>query len=165
MSSAKGERVVAALEAGKGLLVLLVGFGLLAFVDEDTQTLAEELVRTLHLNPAKHLPRIFLEAAERAADVRLWVIAAFALGYAGLRLAEAYGLWFERRWAEWFAVASGSLYIPLEIYALWERVSWVRVCTLLGNVAIVAYIGSTLWRRRNGRAPPTPDKSELPANR
>jgi uncharacterized membrane protein (DUF2068 family) len=165
MPSAKGERVVAVFEAGKGLLVLLVGFGLLAFVDADTQTLAEELVQTLHLNPAHHLPRIFLEAAERAADVRLWVLAAFALGYAGLRLAEAYGLWFGKRWAEWFAVASGSLYIPLEIYALWQHASWVRVATLLGNVAIVAYIGLTLWRRRNGRVPLTPDESELPANR
>jgi uncharacterized membrane protein (DUF2068 family) len=133
-------------------------------IDEDTQTLAEELVRTLHLNPAKHLPRIFLDVAERAADTRLWVLAAFALGYAGLRLAEAYGLWFGRRWAEWFAIASGSLYIPLEIYALWERVSWVRVAALTANVAIVAYIGFTLRRRPKGREPPTPD-IELPRSR
>lgn len=165
MPSAKGERVVAALEAGKGLLVLLLGFGLLAFVDEGTQTLAEELVRTLHLNPARHLPRIFLEAAERAADVRLWVLAAFALAYAGLRLAEAYGLWLGRRWAEWFAVASGGLYIPLEIYSLLQRMSWVRVATLMANAAIVTYIGLALWRRRNSREPPTRGESGLPTDR
>jgi uncharacterized membrane protein (DUF2068 family) len=165
MPAAKGERIVAAFEAGKGILVLLVGFGLLAFVDEDIQTLAEELVRTLHLNPAKHLPRVFLEAAERAADTQLWMLAAFALGYATLRLAEAYGLWFGKRWAEWIAVASGSLYIPLEIYALTHRVSWLRVGTLIANVAIVAYIGFTLWRRSTSPELPPPDISELPTRR
>ncbi len=155
--------MVAALEAGKGLLVLLVGFGLLAFVDEDTQALAEELVRTLHLNPARHLPRVFLDAVERAADMRLWMLAALAFGYATLRLAEAYGLWFGKRWAEWVAVVSGSLYIPLEIYALSQRVSWLRAGTLLANVAIVVCIGVTLWRRRSGLEPRPPGTSELPS--
>ena len=165
MASANGERVVAVFEAAKGVLVLLVGFGLLAVVDQDIQSVAEELVRTLHLNPAKHLPRIFLKAAEGVADTRLWMLAAFAMGYAVLRLAEAFGLWFGRRWAEWVAVASGSLYIPLEIYALSQRATWVRVGTLVANVAIVAYIGFTLWRRRNGRELPAPGKSEVPTGR
>jgi uncharacterized membrane protein (DUF2068 family) len=165
MATAKGERVVAAFEGAKGILVLLVGFGLLAFVDADTQELAEELVRTLHLNPAKHLPRVFLEAAERTADIRLWVLAAFALSYATLRLAEAYGLWFGKRWAEWVAVLSGSLYVPLEIYALSHRVSWPRVLTLIANVAIVVYIASALWRRRSGPEPGHADTSQLPTRR
>jgi len=160
MTADKGERVVAAFEAAKGTLVLLVGFGLLAFVDEDTQRLAEELVRTLHLNPAKHLPRIFLDAAERVADVRLWTLAAFAFAYSVLRLAEAYGLWFGKRWAEWFAVGSGALYIPFEAFALWERATWVRGATLTANIAIVAYVGLTLWRRQQGRGPPAPGKPE-----
>ena len=165
MASAKGERLVAVFEAAKGVLVLLVGFGLLTVVDQDVQTVAEELVRTLHLNPARHLPRIFLEAAERAGDTRLWLLAAFALAYAFLRLAESYGLWYGRRWAEWVAVASGSLYIPLEIYAIWHRPSWVKVSTLVVNIAIVAYIGLTLWRRRHGRVPPEGDETEIPASR
>ena len=150
MALANGERVVAVFEATKGVLVLLVGFGLLSVVDQDVQTVAEELVRTLHLNPAKHLPRIFLDAAERVGDTRLWLLAAFALAYAVLRLAEAYGLWFHRRWAEWFAVASGSLYVPLEIYAISQRASWVRVGTLVVNIAIVAFMAFTLWQRQHG---------------
>ena len=45
MTPDKGERVVAAFEAAKGLLVLLVGFGLLRVVNEDLQRVAEELGR------------------------------------------------------------------------------------------------------------------------
>ncbi len=103
--------------------------------------------------------------SDRAADTRLWMLAAFALGYATLRLAEAYGLWHGRRWAEWIAVASGSLYIPLEIYALSHHVSWLRAGTLIANVAIVAYIGFTLWRRSLPPELPPPDISELPTRR
>ncbi len=162
MTADKGERVVAAFEAAKGLLVLCVGFGLLAFVDVDMQTVAEELVHTLHLNPAKRLPRIFLDAAERVSDVRLWTLAALAFGYAMLRLGEAYGLWFGKRWAEWFAVASGTVYIPFEVHALYVRVTGVRIATLIANVAIVAYVGVMLWRRKHGRGPPAPKKPDAP---
>ena len=159
MTADNGERVVATFEAAKGLLVLVVGFGLLAVVDGDIQLVAEDLVRTLHLNPAKRVPRIFLDAAERHADVHLRTLAAFAFGYAVLRLAEAFGLWFGRRWAEWFAVASGAFYIPFEVYALWERATWLRAATLAANVAIVAYVGFTLWRRVRRRGPELPASS------
>ena len=155
MHSVKGERLVAVFEAGKGIIVLLVGFGLLAVVHHDLQSVAEELVKTFHLNPANRVPRIFLEAADRFSDVRLWLLAALALGYATLRLAEAFGLWFGHRWAEWFAVLSGGIYIPLELYGIWERATWVRVGALVLNIGIVTYIGWALWRRHQYRAPPT----------
>ena len=151
--SPKGERLVAVFEAAKGVIVLLVGFGLLAVIHQDVQAVAAELVHTLHLNPAMGYPRIFLDAAERYSDVRLWLLAALALGYAALRLAEAYGLWFGRRWAEWFAILTGGFYILLEIDAVLHRVSWVRVGTLAVNTAIVAYLGWALWRRRRERTP------------
>jgi len=137
-------------EAAKGTIVLLVGLGLLAVVHRDAQSAAEELVYTLHLNPAKRYPHIFLEAAERYSDVRLWLLAAAAFGYAALRLAEAYGLWFGRRWAEWVAVLTGGFYVLLEIDAVWHGVSWVKVGALAVNVGIVAYLGSALWPRRGG---------------
>src|SRR5215510_1105712 len=110
-----GVRMVAALEAAKGLLVILAGFGLLAFMHTDLQQVAETLVHRLHLNPASRYPRIFIDLAGRASDIRLWMLAVFAFCYAAMRLMEAYGLWYRRRWAEWFAVASGGIYVPLEI--------------------------------------------------
>jgi uncharacterized membrane protein (DUF2068 family) len=148
MLAAKGERLVALFEATKGVLVLLLGFGLLSVVHRDVQWVAGELLSTFHINPAHRFPRIFLDAAERFSDVRLWLIAALALSYAVLRLAEAYGLWFGRRWAEWLAVASGGIYIPIEINGIVEKLSWVRVGTLVLNIIVVAYIGWALWKKR-----------------
>ena len=151
MQSTKGERLIAVFEAAKGAIVLLVGLGLLAVVHQDAQSVAEELVYTLHLNPAKRYPNIFLQAAERYSDVRLWLLAALAFGYAALRLAEAYGLWFGRRWAEWVAVLTGGFYVLIEIDAIWHHVSWIKVGVLAVNVGIVVYLGWSL--RPRGRGP------------
>jgi uncharacterized membrane protein (DUF2068 family) len=151
--AARGVRVVAVFEGAKGALVLLAGFGLLSIVHENLQRLAEELVRHYHLNPASAYPRIFLDAAARLSDVRLWLLATLAFAYAALRLAEAYGLWRERRWAEWFAVASGGIYLPIEIYELFQGLSAIKVGTLAVNLGIVLYMGVTLWRSRRVAAP------------
>ena len=147
-----GVRVIAAFEATKGLLILLAGLGLLSIVHEDVQQIAENIVGHFHLNPASRYPRIFLELADRLADVRLWALATMALAYAGLRLIEAYGLWHGRRWAEWLAVASGAIYVPVEIYELFSGVTPLKVGTLALNIAIVAYMGRTLWVARRGAA-------------
>ena len=120
--------------------------------------LAEELVGHFHVNPASHYPRIFLEVALRPSDLRLWVLALFALAYAGLRMAEAYGLWRGRHWAEWLAVASGTLYVPIEIYELFSGPSWIKAATLTANLVIVAYITFVLWRSRRRSAHATAER-------
>lgn len=139
-------------EALKGLLVLVVGFGLLSVVNQDLEQLAEELVGHFHLNPASRYPRIFLEVAIRFSDLRLWLLASLAFAYASVRLAEAYGLWRGRRWAEWLAVASGTIYVPIEIYELFTGLSWLKVATLTANLAIVAYMSRVLRQSHQGSA-------------
>jgi len=135
-----GERAVALLEAGKGLLVLLAGLGLLAFLHRDVQHLAEALVGRLHLNAAKGYPRIFVDAASQVTDARLWLLAGLAAGYSAMRLTEAYGLWRGRRWAEWFSVGSGAIYVPVEIYELLAGFRWIKLAALMVNLGIVAYM-------------------------
>jgi len=77
-TSHAGLKAVAMFEALKGLLVLLAGFGLLALVHHDVQAFVERIVVHLHLNPARHYPRVFIEAAGRLTDARLWLLAAGA---------------------------------------------------------------------------------------
>jgi uncharacterized membrane protein (DUF2068 family) len=139
-------RAVAVFEALKGAIVLVAGFGLTRLVHRNVAYAAEALLDRLHLNAAKKFPRIFLELAANASDVQLWVLAALAMAYALLRFAEAYGLWFERRWGEWIAAVSGGIYIPVEIYELTRGVSWIKVSALLLNLAVVAYMCYVLWR-------------------
>jgi len=49
------------------------------------------------------------------------VIALVAAIYVTLRFIEAYGLWYIRPWAEWLAIASGTIYVPFEALDLLRR--------------------------------------------
>jgi uncharacterized membrane protein (DUF2068 family) len=135
-----GLRSVAAFEAAKGLLVVAAGFGLLSLVHHDVQRAAESVVRHLHLNPARHYPRVFVEAAAHLTDRRLWLLASGGFAYAVVRGVEAYGLWRARAWAEWFAILSGSIYVPIEIYELIHGVTALKAVVLLINAGIVGYV-------------------------
>jgi uncharacterized membrane protein (DUF2068 family) len=141
-----GLRLVAIFEGCKGVLVLLTGFGLLSLIHKDIHHAAALLVQHIHLNPASHYPRIFLDLSEKINDASLWAMAAAAMAYALVRLTEAVGLWLQRQWAEWFGALTGGIYIPAEIYELLQGVTWPRVTVLVVNVWIVSYLLFTLAR-------------------
>jgi uncharacterized membrane protein (DUF2068 family) len=151
MRLAQGIRTVAAIEAAKGLVVLLAGFGLFSLLHRDVQQFAETLVRHAHLNPASHTPRVFIEYAARLNDTRLQQLAAAALAYSAVRLVEAYGLWFERMWGEGFAAASGAIYLPFELRELIHRPSLLSACLLLVNLGVVLFMVYSLRRRMAAR--------------
>jgi uncharacterized membrane protein (DUF2068 family) len=141
-----GLRAAAIFEALKGALVIVTGCGLLALIHRDAQAFAEHLVRHMHLNPARHYPRVFIEAAGRLTDSRLRTLAVMAFAYATLRFAEAYGLWRARAWAEWLAIISGAAYLPVEVYELARRVTAVRALALVTNAALVIFISYARYR-------------------
>lgn len=131
---------MAAIEATKGVLVLAAGLGLFALAHRDLQSAAEELVNHLHLNPARHFPRIFLHLAANLNNRKLWLLAAGATAYSTMRFIEAYGLWHEWRWMKWFAALSGGIYIPAELSAVVYRFSWVKLIVFGVNVLVVAFL-------------------------
>jgi len=65
-----------------------------------------------------------------------------------VRLAEAYGLWNDRAWAEWLCALSGGLYIPLELRHLLHQPSITSGAVLTGNVFVVGLLAYHLWQRR-----------------
>lgn len=144
----QGVRAVALVEAAKATLVLLAGFGLLGLIHHDVHALAEQIIEHFHLNPARRYPRIFIDAASTLTDSRLWLLAGLAFLYASCRSVEAYGLWRERAWAEWFALLSGAIYFPVELYELSRGFTWLKLIALLTNIGIVAYMGYALRMRR-----------------
>lgn len=148
-----GVRAVALFEAAKGALVVLAGCGLLALVHRDVQDTAESIVRHLHLNPARHTPRVFIEAAGRLTDHRLRLLAAGAFAYAAVRLAEAYGLWRMRPWAEWLAILSTGLYLPVEAYELARHATLTRGALFLLNAAVLGLLVSVRLRQPASSVP------------
>ena len=143
--TAAGLRAIAIFEASKGLLVLVVGLGLLSLIHHGGQNVAEEIVRRFHLNPAHHHPRILIDAATHINDSHLRLLALAALLYSAIRFIETYGLWRMRAWAEWFAIVSGAVYIPLELYELFRQATVIKAAVLIVNIGIVAYLFYVRW--------------------
>lgn len=152
----KGLRAIAFFEALKGIVVLVMGFGVLSFLGRDAEVLAEKLVNRLHLNPAGHYSHIFISMMSDVTNQRLWLIAGFAAFYSVVRFAEAYGLWHELRWAEWFAALSGAVYIPVELYEIVRHVTWLKITTLIVNLLIVGYMVWLLTESKRRRAQSMP---------
>ena len=148
MARSKAIRGIAFFEALKGVAVLLAGSGLLSFVHKDIYVIAVTLVEHAHLNPASRYPQIFLDAASQLTDTRLVLLAVGAAVYALVRLIEAYGLFFERSWAEILAALSGAIYVPFEVYELVRKPTWHGAALLLVNVAVVAIMVRALVERR-----------------
>jgi uncharacterized membrane protein (DUF2068 family) len=145
-------KTVALFEAFKALLSLALAFGLLWFLDKDVHEIALNLVDYFRINPAAKYPRILLQAAQHTDNSHIVLLAVGALVYTAVRTAEAYGLWFERAWAEVLAAASTGLYIPFELYELFSRPTWIGVAILIINVAVVWIMLTALATRRRKRA-------------
>jgi uncharacterized membrane protein (DUF2068 family) len=151
-------RGIAVFEATKGLLVLLVGMGALSILhlSHNVQSLAEQWVTHFHLNPASRYPRIFLDLTAQLTNQHLWWLAAFAVIYAAARFVEAFGLWHERTWAEWFAALSSGIYLPIEIVELTKGINSWRVGTFLINLLITGFMVYSLHQqKRAARNPPS----------
>ena len=70
----------------------------------------------------------------------LWAVGLVLAGYAALEGAEAIGLWFARRWAEYLTFVATSLLLIPEVYELTGRVTATKVLALVINLAVVAYL-------------------------
>ena len=147
-------RLVACFEAAKGVFVLLAATGLLSLLHKDATAVAASLLEHAHLNPASHYPQIFLDAAAHLDDHRLLMLAGGAAVYAVFRLVEAYGLYFERPWAEMLAALSGAIYVPFEVLGLVRHASWHGALLLLVNLGIVGLMVRAM--RQRSRVAPSP---------
>ncbi len=121
---------------------MLVAFGLISLSrsERDISDVVEAVMHRLRIGPDGHFGHALLHQAARLDSVNLIGVAMLVVVYASLRFIESYGLWRARVWAEWMALLSGLIYLPLEIHHLIRKpgvISWV---VLLVNLAIVFYM-------------------------
>ena len=60
--------------------------------------------------------------------------------YAAIEGIEAFGLWYQRRWAEYLTFIVTTSLLPLEIYELSHRFTPFKILAFVINVAVVAYL-------------------------
>ncbi|HEX4431601.1 MAG TPA: DUF2127 domain-containing protein [Frankiaceae bacterium] len=147
----------------RAILLIGVGYVVLRFrhSEGDFQALfnkaipaAEPLARVLHFD-LDHSPTIAkLRHLLQTSPRTLLLVALAVFGYAAINLIEATGLWLMKRWGEYFATVATSIFLPLEIYELNERITFLRVAAFIINLAAIAYLvySKRLFGVRGGRA-------------
>ena len=68
-----------------------------------------------------------------------WIaLALFA--YGAIQIAEGVGLWSLKRWGEYLAVVATSIFLPLEVYELTDKITTLRLGAFLVNLLLVVYL-------------------------
>ncbi len=133
----------------RGVIILLLGIAVLrlkstrvslkALVNKDLNSL-QPFFNQINFNVSDSGT---IKAIERTLDAKsstLNLIAGGLIFYGLLQVVEGIGLWSLKRWGEYVAVVGTTLFVPLEVYELTEKVTILRAVVFAINVAAVAYL-------------------------
>jgi phosphoribosylanthranilate isomerase len=127
----------------KATVAVVVGFKLLTLLGRDVHEWAADLVHRHHFEILDRYVEPVLAKLIGVGDRQVKEISAAAFVYAAILYVEGIGLWFQKRWAEYLTVIATALAVPLEIYEIYEKPTWVRFAALAINIFVVWY----LWTR------------------
>jgi len=144
-------RSIALFEAAKGLLALAAAGGIISLRHTDLNAATVAFLLRHGINPEEHYPRLFIESVAKATNHGVGEIAALGFAYALIRLVEGYGLWQGKHWAEWLAVISAGLYLPLEFQHYVHHTTLLNGGVIVFNIVLVLYMARLLNRQRAER--------------
>ena len=109
-------------------------------------SLAKPMTRWAMDVTADHHYRVLDALVREVVDVdprTLRMVSLGSLFYALLFYTEGFGLYFDKRWAEYMTIVSTGGLIPFEVFEIARRASAGKIGLLVVNVLIVLYLG---WR-------------------
>ena len=152
-----GLRSIAILEIFKGLLALAAACGLLSLRHTDLHAATDAFLLRHGIDPETHYRRMVIETVAKETHQHGAQMAGIALVYGLIRLAEGYGLWRAKSWAEWFAVLSAGIWLPFELRHFWQHPRLFTAGIIGSNLLLIAYLSMLLAQqraRRKGRKEP-----------
>jgi uncharacterized membrane protein (DUF2068 family) len=141
--------ILAIIKLVKGLLLLIVGIKLLTLINKDAAEVFEAFITRHGIDSGNRIVHSIAEKLEGVGNTQLVMFSLGSFCYSGLQLTEGIGLWMQKRWAEFLTVIATSLLIPVEIYELYEKFTWVRVVVFAVNIFIVWYLATRLKDEKN----------------
>ena len=128
----------------KGTVSVVIAFKLLSMLGQDIHAWAADFVSRHGIDAANHYVHNVLERLTGVGNNQLIEFSTIALIYASLEYTEGIGLWLQKRWAEYLTIIATALFIPVEIYEIYARFTWVRIAILAINIFIVWYLSTRL---------------------
>lgn len=128
----------------KAALLIAVGVKLLTLFNRDVHEWATDFITRHGIDTANRFVESTLAKLEGVGNNQIVAFSTVAFTYSGLLLTEGIGLWMQKRWAEYLTAIATALFIPVELYELYERFTWVRIAILVLNVFVVWYLVTRL---------------------
>jgi uncharacterized membrane protein (DUF2068 family) len=151
-TSRRALQLIAAFEALKGLAALAVLVGVLDLMHHDMRAIAMALIGRFGLDPEGHYSSLMLHYAELLPQANQSQIVFVGLGYAAIRLAEAYGLWMDLVWGEYLGAVSGAIYIPFEVSHFFRQPDITSFLIVIFNCGVVIYLTRHIYRKKKAPA-------------
>jgi uncharacterized membrane protein (DUF2068 family) len=129
---------------GVGLVILAVG--LLRLLHRDIAAVAEHWIEVMRVDPDNRYIHRALLKIFHVTPKQLKELSAGTFLYATIFLTEGFGLLARKHWAEYMTLISTGLLIPLEVYEIFHRLTWMKVAVTVVNVVIVWYLARRLKR-------------------
>jgi len=131
----------------------VVGLKLLTLIDQDVHAWAEQMIASHGIDIANRFVHDGLERLIGVGNEEIIQYSVVAFVYAALLFVEGIGLWLQKRWAEYLTTVSTALFIPIEIYEIYVRFTWVRIAILVLNIFVVWYLWTRLRDEKKEAAP------------
>jgi uncharacterized membrane protein (DUF2068 family) len=144
-------KIIAVFKIAKGALLLLLGSSLIfinghvLWVDAISDWAADEIL----LEHSKGIHYLLGKVQEILAGGTLRATGFLALFYCAVLLTEGFGVYMQKRWAEFLMIFATATLIPLEVRHLWHRPGLPAALILLANCFIVWFLFRVLKREHS----------------
>lgn len=144
----KGIWLIVVFKLLKGLILLAVGIGALTLLHDNVAGQVTHWIEVLRVDPQNHFIHALIRKLWAVDDKKLVAISAGTFFYAALVLTEGIGLALRKKWAEYFTIFVTASLIPLEIYELVHKLSFMKIAVIAVNVAVVIYLAIDLRKAK-----------------
>jgi uncharacterized membrane protein (DUF2068 family) len=117
---------IIAVKLAKGVLTLLLAFGVYKLAGIDLSNLFDQLLRFIHLDPENRFPSDIGDKLDEITPANVRLVATGTFLYSLFSLVEGIGLIFRARWAGWLTIGESAFFIPIELFEIVHHHELVR---------------------------------------
>ncbi len=133
-------RFIAAFKLIKALSLIIVAIAAFKLIESQRVVALADWVAQLPFHQGHRLAVTAVDELLGFGPRKFLAIGIVACIYASVFVVEGWGLWREKRWAEYLTVIVTASLIPVEVWEIFHRFTWLKIFALALNVAIVWYL-------------------------
>jgi uncharacterized membrane protein (DUF2068 family) len=136
-------RLIAGFKLFKGTLLVAGGVTAVGLLNVETARAIMRWVMDLAADRRYHVLDSLVVLLGNIDERTLRLLSVGSFLYAALFYTEGFGLFFDKRWAEYLTIVTTGGLIPFELFEIYQAATPIKLEVLIVNVAIVGYL---VWR-------------------